>query len=631
MPGRQLSQPNSDDADPEAGLTGRNGETESTTRSSNRTSMVFECSFHGSCSKCHHLHTNKVLRLSLDRAKHVRMQCEKCEHQMFGIGRTSTQTTLASVESDSSTSRSLQRPICGTSLADDLQSAHPVAPETLAPSTPLSIIDEVNTSAGRSRSTSNSQEPNTPSARPEGIAVVGLVEGHGNPIVGQHRLIGSTEITQPPRGRRSSFQKVIDALHRAFQSKKNSLKERKERRLFGITFRVRSIPTRQTQHVAGSPYHRDATGGSVQPLDPAHQMTTHAAEAALSPSLARVSPDLVSSPEDMNQESTVRGLDSTVRNVDSSVSEVDPSGREPGIGVDASRSEEPDDTSSPSTNAGHHTTELETKRNRILARRKEKTLQSKVAARPLCHCDASCECHGANREWGSDHTSETHGTIASDFEPPEHHLGPVLASNSSDSSQSLRTPNMLIFAGMGGHSRHATASARLLNRLSQATTIGSSSNGSSISLPGGRPGSEPWRAFARPGPQEAIHQYDRLHGDPALLSGRNHPTDPQFSRYDDGDGMTDVASASSSTSRPATMSSGRVGSPSTAEGRSPSLYVQTTNLLPANGTLVSESNEATPRPRSHNEPHEGLLTLYQLELDAITPALNDLSSTSDEV
>ena len=57
--------------------------------------------FHGSCSRCHHFHNNHRFTFSLDSAVHTRLFCERCNHPMFGLGRASTQNTLASVESGS--------------------------------------------------------------------------------------------------------------------------------------------------------------------------------------------------------------------------------------------------------------------------------------------------------------------------------------------------------------------------------------------------------------------------------------------------------------------------------------------------------------------------------------------------
>ena len=50
---------------------------------------------HGSCSKCHHFHINRLV--PHDTTAHTRVRCELCGHQMFGLGSSTTQYTLASV------------------------------------------------------------------------------------------------------------------------------------------------------------------------------------------------------------------------------------------------------------------------------------------------------------------------------------------------------------------------------------------------------------------------------------------------------------------------------------------------------------------------------------------------------
>ena len=50
---------------------------------------------HGSCSRCHHFHINCVV--PYDTTTHTRVRCEQCGHQMFGLGSSTTQYTLASV------------------------------------------------------------------------------------------------------------------------------------------------------------------------------------------------------------------------------------------------------------------------------------------------------------------------------------------------------------------------------------------------------------------------------------------------------------------------------------------------------------------------------------------------------
>ena len=70
-----------------------------THRGSNEANMGIP--FHGSCSRCHHFHKNYLFTFSLSSTVHTRLFCERCKHPMFGLGRVSTQNTLASVESGS--------------------------------------------------------------------------------------------------------------------------------------------------------------------------------------------------------------------------------------------------------------------------------------------------------------------------------------------------------------------------------------------------------------------------------------------------------------------------------------------------------------------------------------------------
>ena len=53
--------------------------------------------YHGSCTRCHHLHYGVNLWLPLTDDVHSRYPCESCGHPMFGIGRSSPQSSLASL------------------------------------------------------------------------------------------------------------------------------------------------------------------------------------------------------------------------------------------------------------------------------------------------------------------------------------------------------------------------------------------------------------------------------------------------------------------------------------------------------------------------------------------------------
>ncbi|KAL8858109.1 MAG: hypothetical protein Q9178_005286 [Gyalolechia marmorata] len=98
-------------------------------------------------NSCHHLHTNRALHLSLDPQKHIRFNCDYCEHPILGIGRTSTQTTLASIETNAAAHRSW-RSEPDVALDQDHQSIHvslqspPLRVDTSGTSGPLSTIAE---------------------------------------------------------------------------------------------------------------------------------------------------------------------------------------------------------------------------------------------------------------------------------------------------------------------------------------------------------------------------------------------------------------------------------------------------------------------------------------------------------
>ena len=60
---------------------------------------IFTLHYHGSCSECHHFHRRIPFDVSLDDTRSSRFFCERCQHPIFGLGRTDTQLTLASQDS----------------------------------------------------------------------------------------------------------------------------------------------------------------------------------------------------------------------------------------------------------------------------------------------------------------------------------------------------------------------------------------------------------------------------------------------------------------------------------------------------------------------------------------------------
>lgn len=132
-----------------------------------RSDSTSEVLVHGSCSKCHHLHRHVPLRLPRDDTDHKRFECQICRYPMFGLGRASTQVTLASVDSIPTGGRTFEtlqddpqctngeRAIVPTPLLRVDTSREPL----LGPRVPeeLSAITERSSPGIRSRSTSHTQ------------------------------------------------------------------------------------------------------------------------------------------------------------------------------------------------------------------------------------------------------------------------------------------------------------------------------------------------------------------------------------------------------------------------------------------------------------------------------------------
>lgn len=66
---------------------------------SDRSDGTITLFYHGSCSRCHHLHRHVAFDVSIDHSEHTRFHCERCHHPMCGLGRTDTQNSLASQDS----------------------------------------------------------------------------------------------------------------------------------------------------------------------------------------------------------------------------------------------------------------------------------------------------------------------------------------------------------------------------------------------------------------------------------------------------------------------------------------------------------------------------------------------------
>lgn len=648
-------------------MTGQDGEQDGALRLLHGPNGTIEIPFHASCSKCHHLHTNKRLRLFLNALNHVRFRCDKCEHHMFGIGRTSTQTTLASVESISSPPRSNRnsytlrpspRQICVSPPAEEVQTSHPTSPENLTPQPPLSTIDESHTPGGRSRSSSLVQSPDDTSVRPEGTTISSSAGGLENSIIRQEQPSEPAGTHQPVQGGRRPFANLKKAWHRARDNQSHGSREKK----WGLSRIIKfgSIFTRRSADGPGVPLspppqregaeHRDLAHRGGDPSDEVTSGSAHTRSPSQAPTHDLASSHRVFSPEPSERilDSPTREIDhpasgsgSTTRNSRESETEVDAS--QPRESDDASQPRESDDISPPSTNAGQQMTEqdaAENKRARLRARRREKTIQSEITARPVCHCRPGCPCHGVNRASGSVVSSETPRTPDSSFEPPEHPLQhlladapiPALEPRMSSAMGSMgHLPQTLAripqLSGIGVHfdsARQRATSSALTQayRLSQATTIHNGSTSSiSLTLYPGQPVSR------RPGPSvqsrspEVIPRQE-LHAS----STRSDPdSDVEGFRHSSEETIADASSIHTGVTAPVSVADAQDRTQASVQGPTASLSIQTANIGTVNGSPASESQTATPRPSSNNELAEEPTTFPQPESAAISSALRDVN------
>lgn len=635
-------------------VTGQDGQEDGIARFVDGPNETVVFPFHGSCSKCHHFHTNKPFRLSLNLINHVRLRCDKCDHQMFGFGRTSTQTTLASVESISLPQRSnltslifrpSPRSVCISPPDEDEETTHQPGPENLTPQPPLSTIDESHTPAGRSRSSSNLQSPADVSIRPEGTTIGSSAEGHKNSINRPQPSSESSEVPQPIQGGRHPFAKLKNVWNRAVDNKNHDRKGKKWKLTRMI--KIGSIFARRSTKGPVTPFSSPPQMEDVEHLDRVHrgsdssdEVTSGSADTQISSqaptrdsalSHREVSPDSSERPT-RETDNPTRVSASTTRN-----------SRESEAALDAIQPGEPDDIPSPSPNAGQSTavpSAEEIKRDRLRFLRREKTLRNEMAAKPECHCHPGCHCHGVSRASRSDVSSETPRSLNSSFEAPDHPLQHLLNSASvptlgngvlSAASSVSHLPQTLMRAaqlsGIGGHlnSGHQRATPGALTqayRLSQATTIHNGST-SSISLAQytGQPLSRrPGPSFGSRSPE--MVQRRELH----TSSTRSDPdSDVDDSRHSSEETIADGSSIQSGITAPANLPDAQQRLQPPAQGRPASLSIQTANIGTMNGSPASESQTATPRPSSNNELSEELTTSAQPESAVISLALRDIN------
>ena len=583
----------------------------------------YEINYHGSCPKCHHLHTNCPFKAPRDPNVHRRFECEACQHPIFGIGRASTQTTLASVESipiqrdpTSGTSRPLSLQTCVNVPQAVSQVASPASPDHLSAIAQLSTITEANTLAGRSRSTSNLAPPDLNSP------------GHDN---SQTLSTGATpqasvrEDEVPPSAGAEGYQQPqtqssprsrIKTLF--LQGKRQFLRSSKYIRNLRHRKPIANLPIDPPDALSSKP------GCSPRP---AHSPTAHGLRGS------RDTPD-----DELNLERSSHGFSSP------DMSEEGPPLNLPTEQPQAPLEnplEPPMETShiaeAPEDSEMHaedNARARDVKRDRLLAKRREATLKSEATRRPVCECRPGCHCLGNDRDSDIDsHGHSRHSSLqARDIpEAPPHIMAGM--SNSNHLSQGSRASFDL--AGIGGHvdpspwysggrisiaenSSSGAESGRLsTNRLSQATTL----NDSSTSLAARRPSPLPRHrnngriALQNPG---NAHQHRGSATDSGtarvLTRERAGSVSNDFNRDSSDESSTSLANRPDpglEQPRPSQLSNPAVS------------FVQVSRL--GETPEQSESQERTPRPNSYQAPTDNASYLTsEPALDQISTALENL-------
>ena len=173
---------------------------------------------HISCPFCKHYNKHRRFGMPRDPAKHARVRCEKCGDYMIGFGRSSTQTTLASVESYPLNSQGKPRPpnirVC-TNAPQGLCVDPPFPQRSSGQLTPL---HEQSLNSRTSQSPLEGQEQGSNEIRP---GKPDEADGNGDAprrVRGSARLKGLRTLGRRLREHVRSFNKHIAPLRRGRRS-----------------------------------------------------------------------------------------------------------------------------------------------------------------------------------------------------------------------------------------------------------------------------------------------------------------------------------------------------------------------------------------------------------------------------
>lgn len=420
--------------------------------------------FHGSCSKCHHLHTNTPLRYFLNFKRNQRYKCENCHRDMFGLGNNSTQTTLASQET-LSPRNSFPTPPASTNMPQEFTTDLEPVRTTRRQSQDLGTIAEDMSPAGRS--IDGSRRPASSlvaesvahpgdgdASRAQSVTVI-------NPSIGEESVANARTSGETLNG---DDQPQLGIRPRRFRKLKDKII-----RWIG-RWRGHKIEVVFPMH-AGYPtlkISREPTGEN-----------THKAVGLVTPLR----------PTQVQQTTTMLGI-----------SQSQPFQTTPSNPT-ANETSSHDEEHGAVRTTGDETSDRAAKQERIKVQRREKTEKRKATENPTCRCADECECRRSIHEPSIDTHSHSHSITTTDV--PDHPLGHIW-SDAAEETRPRSPERHLTGAGAWTAARHNHRHGHSNSWDSQASTA--VSNQSSISLEGFRPA--PRRSHSLP----PIRRLLRRHG-----------------------------------------------------------------------------------------------------------------------
>lgn len=500
--------------------------------------------FHGSCSKCHHLHTNRPFRYFLTIKKHLRFKCEHCHRDMFGLGNDSTQTTLASQETISPRS-SWPLNMSRASITD-------LEPTRLArQSQDLGTIVENNSLDGRSV---NGSHRSALSLVPERAAEA----AEGDASRPQSVTVISPSIAGGSITNARASDETLDCDHqpqraippRRFRKWKNKITRwigRWRGTKIEVTFPMhQGYPTLKVSREPSSENpNRSVCRGTQSHLPQTEQARTMLGISQTRPSQGTPSVPIADEAHSRDEEHAAEPS-----NGDGEIMEDEPSVRA-------------------------------AKRERVKAQRREKTERIRAMENPDCQCLQDCQCRQPTHSSSFGSRSRRHSISTSDV--PSHSLGHIWGDAEGDTDPGFPHRHVA-FIGAGAW-MHASATSNHRHRSgnsdsweSQATTA--VSNESSISLEGARPATR--RSHSLP----PIRQLLDRHGPVIRDALRDDTVHSQFQ---------DLArQARNSDSPPVTQDSTRVNSGITVATETGSSHDDTDGTMPPHASSTSLANLAAP-------------------------------------